>query len=181
LGLRDPYRDILREHTKASLLIAKWIGLPLGWILCLMCGTIYLTFGIHDDMVPSPILVLIPVGLLIMAVGLGVSHRAVTRELRKRQDEPSQFWRTLGRMILLIVIGLFASSGIFLGTEFALSRTTSMSVERTMYICAWTSLAFLLIAFFILARRWTISVTRNASVEDGQTPDKANVAGKERG
>jgi len=179
MELRDPFRDVLRKHTKDSLLIALWIGVPLGWILLLICGIVYLTYGIHDKTAPSPVLIL--GGLLILALGLGVSHRAVTRELRNRQDEPSQFWKTLGRMILLIVIGLILFLAIFLGSQFVLSRTTSMKDERIEDICACISLAFLSIAFSILAIRWTMSVTHTPSVGDGGIPNKANAADEERG
>jgi uncharacterized membrane protein HdeD (DUF308 family) len=167
LKLRERSGDVLRIHTKTSLLVARWIGLPLGWISFLTGGIVYLTVGIHDDTAPGPILMLIPVCLLVLALVLGVFHRAVTRELGKRQDEPTQFWRTLGRMMLLIVLGLLVFLAVFLGSQFALSRTTSMKDERILDISAFISLTFLLIAFSVLALRWTLSVAHKPPIEHG--------------
>ncbi|MBI2435817.1 MAG: hypothetical protein HYV26_23420 [Candidatus Hydrogenedentes bacterium] len=41
-------KDILGKHNKDSLLIALWIGLPLGWILVAISVAVYLIYGIHD-------------------------------------------------------------------------------------------------------------------------------------
>jgi uncharacterized membrane protein HdeD (DUF308 family) len=179
IALGDNLVDMLKKHSKDSLLIALRIGLPFGWILFLICGIVYLIFGIHDDTAPSPIFFMC--GFLIYLLGLGFSHHAVKGELKNRKDEPSHFWKTLGRMILLIVIGLILFFAIFLGSQFALSEMTSMNDEHIVNICIYISLAFLIGGFSILAIKWEISLGHKPSVEDGETPNKAYAADAKRG
>ncbi len=152
MAFKRPPADMLKKHNKDSLLIAQWVGLPLGWITFLICVIVYFTVGIHDDTAPPPAFFICI--FIFGGVGLSVSHRAVARELRNRQDEPSNFVKTLGKMILLIVAGLIFFLAVFFGSQFVLTQATSIEAETILDVGAVISLGLLLVAFTILAIRW---------------------------
>ena len=54
MGLKDHSADMLKKHSRDSLLIALWIGLPFGWIGNAIVREAVLLFGTADLGGPAP-------------------------------------------------------------------------------------------------------------------------------
>ena len=165
MKFRVAQTDILKKHDKDSLLLAKWVGLPVVWTVFLLALVVYLTLGIRDDTAPSPILFIS--GFVIALLGLVFAQRAVTRELKNRPDEPSRFWRLLGRAVLFVLSGLVLFCAAFFAALFGLSRLTSLDSEDVFVGAAYISVAIPIVVFIVPAVRWTLSVQ-----DSGHTPER---------
>jgi len=159
------HSDILRRHDKDSLLLAKWVGLPVMWSVFLLALVVYLTLGIHDDTAPSPILLVS--GFVIYLLGLVFAQRAVTRELKHRPDEPTRFGRSLGKLTLFVLLGLALFCAAFFAALFGLARMTSLDGEEVFVGAAYISVAIPIVVFIVPAVRWTLSVR-----DSGHTPER---------
>ncbi|MCC6694524.1 MAG: hypothetical protein IT365_02735 [Candidatus Hydrogenedentes bacterium] len=158
--------EMLRRHDKDSLLLAKWVGLPVVWTIFLLALVVYLTLGIHDDTAPSPILFIS--GFAIALLGLGLAQRAVTRELKNRPDEPSRFGRSLGKVTLFVLLGLVLFCAVFFAALWGLSRMTSLDSEDVFVGAAFISLVITIAVFIVPAVRWGLSVQ-----DSGHTSEKS--------
>ena len=156
------------------MLLVSRFAIPLGYALILPVMILYVTSLFHSAIEPPPFpaVILMPVALLFYLLCLMLGHRAVRRELRNRQDEPSHFWKTLGKTLLFSIVGMLVWLVLFFPVLFFLSKTTTISTENELGISA--IIPILLIAFCgcLFARKDIASWIDSADNPDPDQPQK---------
>ena len=148
-------KALLKVTSKDSLLLALRIGIPIGYVLVALAIIINVVAFIHPSIErpPYPVAILILVALPIVLVCLLLSHRAVRHELRNRRDEPSQFGKTLWRVLFFAIVGLFFWLALFCAVFFALQELTTISVEFALELSAGLPILLLVLCGGVLARK----------------------------
>jgi len=156
----------LRKLSKDSLLLVSRFAIPLVYALILPSMILYVTSLFHSgiELPPYPAVILIPVILLSYLLCLILCHRAVRRELQKRQDEPSHFWKALGKLLLFSIVGMLAWLVLFF-----LSKTTTISTENELGISAILSIILISFCGCLFARKDIASWIDSANNPD---PDR---------
>ena len=162
---------MLKKSSKDSLLLVSRFAIPLGYALILPCLIFCFTPLVHSGIEPPPYpaVILIRVGLPFTLLCLMLSHRAVRRELRKRDDEPSHFWKTLGKTLLFSIAGTLVWLILFFVVLFFLSKTTSISEDNELEISAKLSIFLVVFCGFVFARKDIASLRDSAKNPD---PDR---------
>jgi len=171
MKLKNDLNMILRKLSKDSLLLVSRFAIPLGYALILPVMILYVTslFHLGIEPPPFPAVILMPVVLMFSLLCLMLCHRAVRRELQKRQDEPSHFWKTLGKTLLFSIVGMLLWLVLFFVVLFFLSKTTIIPAEHDLEVSTMLSILLILICGCLFARKDIASWIDSA---DNPDPDR---------
>ena len=169
---KNELNTVLKKSSKDSLLLVSRFAFPLGYALILPLMILYVTSLFHSgiETPPFPAVILMPVALLFSLICLMLCHRAVRRELRNRQDEPSDFWKTLRKTLLFSIAGTLVWLALFYATLFVLSKTTIVPAEDDLENSAKLSILLIVICGFVFARK-DIASLRDSAKNPDPDPD----------
>ena len=146
---------LLRQESKDSLLVAARLGIPLGYALVGTAVVVNVVALVHPVMEypPFPVAIVISLGLVAALAGLALAHRAVGRELAKRQDEPSDLREALLRVAVLVAIGLVLWLVLFYAVLFAVERLTTIPAEHAIEIAVGLPILLMIVCGGLFATR----------------------------
>ncbi len=171
MKLKNDLNMMLRTLSKDSLLLVSRFAIPLMYVLILPIMILYVASLFHLGIEPPPFpeVILIPALLLFSLLCLMLCHRVVRRELQNRQDEPSHFWKTLGKTLLFSIVGMLAWLVLFFTVLFFLSKTTTVSTENELVISAILPILLIFFCGCLFARKDIASWIDSA---DNPDPDR---------
>lgn len=174
MKLKDGLNMILKKSSKDSLLLVSRFAIPLVYALILPAMIFYVTSLFHSGIEPPPFpaVILMPVILLSYLLCLLLSHRAVRRELRNRQDEPYHFCKTLRKTLLFSIAGTLIWLILFFPVLFFLAKTTTISAENELVISAIISILLIGFCGCLFARKDIASLIDSAKNPDPDQPQK---------
>ena len=101
---------------------------------------------------------------------MALSHRAVARELKNREGEPSNLRRTLLRVLGFTIVGTLCWAALFSAALLALQALTAIPDEDACGLAAVLSILPLVLCGLLLARKEIAAAYRSGQHSDAGRP-----------